>query len=592
MPLPKNPDTQNGYTKAFGNINDPDKITKSDLKDFPKKLGSAMASQLAAPLAGGITKAIAPLGQTIQKGMSGMAAGVTKTAEAIAKTPGAMKDAVNLAIKDPAKAMENIGKGLVFVGSKAWEGTKWLGEKFKEGWGDLKGSITKNLGSVRDAVSTAFESSPLAMAMYDVAAGIGKQLLQFAKKKIADFKEWRAKRKAEKAEAKRQELQTEGLQVLQAKLDALKGPSSAEKEEAMLEAKKKKSGGEAGAIAGAKPDQSAIGGIFSMLDNIPGFSMIKNLFMGGASGIMKIFGKLFFPITMIMGVISFVQGFMKGYEEGGVGEGITQGFESVIENLIDIPLNMLKDLLAWALEALGFDEASKLVGDFEFDLSSIVRPIVDFFTGLWDTLMNIPNQIADFVKNEIADIPLIGGAMSAFGSLLGGDDEDKPSERGADGTSKVMKSGEAPAPKARTSKVGRRKEPVVEKPKKLGMADAQDQLTEYTKYMTKMREGFILQLQQGEISQKEYEAKMKEESESVSEKFNVAENRQVMKEYRRARKEQRELNKEKDATDNASEGGSPAFNQFNTSTTQSSSMAFAPNRQIVTSQEMSDSADW
>jgi len=174
------------------------------------------------------------------------------------------------------------------------------------------------------------------------------------------------------------------------------------------------------------PDKS--GGLFSqiggMFSKIPGFGMVSSLFSGGVGGITKIFGKLFIPFTIVLGILSFVEGFMKGKEEGGIGEGVIQGLEMLIENILDVPLNMLKDLLAWALDTLGFDEASEQVAKFDFDISSIVRPIIDFFTGLFDTLMDIPNQISDFVKNQIADVPFIGGAISSIGSFFGGDDEE------------------------------------------------------------------------------------------------------------------------------------------------------------------------
>ena len=178
------------------------------------------------------------------------------------------------------------------------------------------------------------------------------------------------------------------------------------------------------------PDKS--GGISGLFDKIPGFKMVKGLFAGGARGITKIFGKLFFPITIVMGILSFVEGFIKGKEEGGIGEGITQGFEMLINNLIDVPLNMLKDLLAWALGALGFDEASEQVAGFDINISAIVRPIADFFSMIGNIFSNIAVMVDDAL-NYASDLG--SKALDKINPMnwFGGDDEEEVVEKGRRG---------------------------------------------------------------------------------------------------------------------------------------------------------------
>ena len=178
------------------------------------------------------------------------------------------------------------------------------------------------------------------------------------------------------------------------------------------------------------PDKS--GGLFSqiggMFSKIPGFGMVSSLFSGGVGGITKIFGKLFFPITIVMGILSFVEGFIKGKEEGGIGEGITQGFEMLINNLIDVPLNMLKDLLAWALGALGFDEASEQVAGFDINISAIVRPIADFFSMIGNIFSNIAVMVDDAL-NYASDLG--SKALDKINPMnwFGGDDEEEVVEK-------------------------------------------------------------------------------------------------------------------------------------------------------------------
>ena len=59
-----------------------------------------------------------------------------------------------------------------------------------------------------------------------------------------------------------------------------------------------------------------------------------------------------------MGIFDFVTGFMKGKEEGGILEGFKQGTIKLIDGLIAMPLDFLKDGVAWILKLFGFDEES------------------------------------------------------------------------------------------------------------------------------------------------------------------------------------------------------------------------------------------
>ena len=152
-------------------------------------------------------------------------------------------------------------------------------------------------------------------------------------------------------------------------------------------------GGEGGADAGGGGILSSLGSVFG---SIPGFDAIKGLFAGGLKGITKIFGKLFWPVTAVIGIISFVTGFMDGYKEGGLQEGITQGFEGLINNLIDVPLNFLKDTVAFIAGMLGFEEFEKQLNDMgEVDISSMVRPIVEWFASIPDKIKQLMISIAD-----------------------------------------------------------------------------------------------------------------------------------------------------------------------------------------------------
>ena len=188
-----------------------------------------------------------------------------------------------------------------------------------------------------------------------------------------------------------------------------------------------------------------LGALGSVMSSIPGFDVVSGLFSGGLGGIAKLFGKLFFPITMIIGIFSFIEGFMKGYEEGGLQEGITQGFENVLENLVDVPLNFLKDIVAFVAGMLGFDDFEKSLNETEIDSSSIVRPIIEGIVGMYEAVVNFLTGIKDSLMNfsptdAIKD--LASGAGDFIGGFFSGDDaepepEPKPTPASAPASEKV-----------------------------------------------------------------------------------------------------------------------------------------------------------
>lgn len=60
-------------------------------------------------------------------------------------------------------------------------------------------------------------------------------------------------------------------------------------------------------------------------------------------GLGSVLGKIFLPITIIMGVFDFVTGFMDGYEkEGSIIDGIEGGITKVLDTLIAMPFGYVK----------------------------------------------------------------------------------------------------------------------------------------------------------------------------------------------------------------------------------------------------------
>jgi hypothetical protein len=124
----------------------------------------------------------------------------------------------------------------------------------------------------------------------------------------------------------------------------------------------------------------------------------------GAKFFKQIFKRLFWPVTALIGIFSFVDGFIAGYQEGGLVEGFKQGIESLFNNLIDAPLNMLKDAVAWIMGVLGFENIEKALNSFDFDIGGMLADgfqfLVDFFQDIPDMMKDIVISLAHSIGGE------------------------------------------------------------------------------------------------------------------------------------------------------------------------------------------------
>jgi len=160
---------------------------------------------------------------------------------------------------------------------------------------------------------------------------------------------------------------------------------------------------------------SAIGGVFTKLVGIAKAipAMVTKMMpwiKKGAKFFKQIFKKLFWPVTALLSVFSFVDGFIEGFkdeEDGGLVEGFKRGIESLFNNLIDAPLNMLKDVVAWIAGALGFENIEESLNSFDFDIGGM---LADGFQILIDFFSDIP----DMIKGLVIDmIKAVGGEKIA-----------------------------------------------------------------------------------------------------------------------------------------------------------------------------------
>lgn len=124
----------------------------------------------------------------------------------------------------------------------------------------------------------------------------------------------------------------------------------------------------------------------------------------GAKFFKQIFKRLFWPVTALIGIFSFVDGFIAGYQEGGLVEGFKQGIESLFNNLVDAPLNMLKSAVSWIMGILGFENIEKALDSFDFDIGGMLADgfqfLVDFFQDIPDMMKDIVISLAHSIGGE------------------------------------------------------------------------------------------------------------------------------------------------------------------------------------------------
>jgi hypothetical protein len=128
------------------------------------------------------------------------------------------------------------------------------------------------------------------------------------------------------------------------------------------------------------------------------------------SGIGRVFGRLFLPITIIMGIFDGLKGATKEmdkYKDAGFFSKLfagTMGFLSgVLQGLIGIPLDLLKSLVGWIAGKLGFEGVQEFLSNFSFAdsigqlFSAIIGGVMGFVQSIKDTIADI--GVAGMVQN-------------------------------------------------------------------------------------------------------------------------------------------------------------------------------------------------
>lgn len=162
-------------------------------------------------------------------------------------------------------------------------------------------------------------------------------------------------------------------------------------------------------IKGAESTQKMVGTIGRFFGSFTrvfsGLQPVINI----AGRLGAILGRVFAPLTFIMGIWEAVTGAFEGFQntQGDFVDKIIGGLQGAITGLVDFliaaPLDLVKSLISWIAGKLGFENAEATLDQFSFSelFSNIIGSIFDGVRGVKDfivSLFTFPDD-ATFLEN-------------------------------------------------------------------------------------------------------------------------------------------------------------------------------------------------
>lgn len=151
------------------------------------------------------------------------------------------------------------------------------------------------------------------------------------------------------------------------------------------------------------------------------FGVIKSAFgifsegsalMKALSGIGRVIGRLFFPLTLIMTAYDTIKGALAGFEDEGIIGAIQGAITGLLNSVIGMPLDLLKSVISWILGKFGFENAEKTLDSFSF--TDLFSRAID---GVFDLFKNIINGVIELVASAVESIPGLGSAGESIRSM-------------------------------------------------------------------------------------------------------------------------------------------------------------------------------
>jgi len=135
-------------------------------------------------------------------------------------------------------------------------------------------------------------------------------------------------------------------------------------------------------IKGFFSSLTGAGGLFNAVDG-PIATILKPIQTIG-----KTIGKLFLPLTIILGIFDGISGFTKEYENTGkIVDGVRGAVVGIVDGFIGTFVRLITDLVGMALSFLGLDNLGKFITEFGEKITGFfgdaIGGIVDVITGIF-----------------------------------------------------------------------------------------------------------------------------------------------------------------------------------------------------------------
>lgn len=128
-------------------------------------------------------------------------------------------------------------------------------------------------------------------------------------------------------------------------------------------------------------------------------------------------GKIFFPITILMGVFDGVTGFIRGFKEDGLIGGIKEAVIGVVDGLVGGLIRMVTGALAFILDLIGLD---KFAASLKENVGDAIEGVYEIFRGVVDIITFPFRLVFEAVKGIFGGETDFGGLFAGLGDSIMG----------------------------------------------------------------------------------------------------------------------------------------------------------------------------
>lgn len=130
-------------------------------------------------------------------------------------------------------------------------------------------------------------------------------------------------------------------------------------------------------------------------------------------GIVKIFSKLFLPLTIFITAWDTVKGAVDGFKEEGLVGGIEGAVTGFFNSLIFAPLDLLKEATEWVLKQVGLTSIADALDDFSFQ-----ETFTELVGSVFDTLKGAVNWIKTIFTDPKEALQQLWQGLVGEGGLI------------------------------------------------------------------------------------------------------------------------------------------------------------------------------